>query len=253
MMMINPYRYRVLDFDVLVKSIPNLEYFYYPPLMTGIADGAELSTVADQSGNGKTLTPLTAARYPTYETNEINGLPVIRFANTDNLVGTKVNFDFLHQGNSTMFWLIKPTDNASLRYLFSSSENTATNVGRTIRYVTGLDFNDTLHAGTTAQNVFTFTTTTDAIPVNQWSLIVVRYERNKVGDDAELLINDDAPLSNQGTLAPSVLTSSVNPTFFSLASGGSSFIGDVATWFGYSRALTNAEINTITGGLPFGL
>ncbi len=231
----------------------NLEYWYDASQLTGLTDGQEIVSLEDFSGNNKTLTPLSAARRPTYETNEINGLPIIRIALSKNLVGIKSDFNFLHQGNSTMFWLIKPTSNASTAFLFSSSENSTTNVGRTVRYITGLEFNDGVQAGTVSQTVFNFTTATDAIPVNEWSLVVVRYERGKSGDDAELFIDNDLILTNQGTLVPSALTSSVNPTFFTAASGANGFVGDVATWFGYSRALTNDEINKIVGGLDFGV
>jgi hypothetical protein len=232
-------------------SIPNLEYYYDASLLTGLTDGQEIISLPDFSGKNKTLNPLSAARRPTYETSEINGLPVIRFANTDNLVGVKTDFDFMHQGSNTIFFLIRPSDNASTRYLFSSSENSQTNIGRTIRYLTNGVYNDAVHNTTSGQTVFTFTTPNGEVANNAWSLIVVRYERNKTLDDAELFTNNFVAQTNQGTLSPSASTSSVNPTFFSLASGGSSFQGDAALWFGYSRALSNDEINRIVGGLGF--
>lgn len=237
----------------LPTDFNNLEYWYDATQIEGLSDGAEIVSLTDVSGNNKTLTPLSTLRRPTFHLNVLNGYPVIRFATSDNLVGVKADFDFMHQGDSTIFWVIKPTDNASIRYLFSASENSSANIGRTIRYATSNEFNDFCYAGTGAQDVFSISTTNDAVPVNEWAIIVTRYEHGKVGDDAELFINNNAILTDQGTLNPSLLTSTVNPTFFSLASGSANFIGDVATFFGYSRALTNDEINKIVGGLNFGL
>jgi hypothetical protein len=50
--------------------------------ITGLADGDPLSTWADDSGNGRDATQ-SGGKRPTYQTNEINGLPVVRFDGVD--------------------------------------------------------------------------------------------------------------------------------------------------------------------------
>jgi hypothetical protein len=50
------------------------------------SDGAELTTWDDKSGGSHDFTGSGATR-PTYETNEVNGLPVVRFATNDVLEG----------------------------------------------------------------------------------------------------------------------------------------------------------------------
>jgi hypothetical protein len=49
---------------------------------TGLANNAPVDTITDFSGNGLDATALTTAR-PTYETNQINGLPVFNFDGVD--------------------------------------------------------------------------------------------------------------------------------------------------------------------------
>jgi len=51
--------------------------------ISGLSDGAEVTTWSDESGQGNDATEAT--NKPTYETNEQNGLPVVRFAGSDRL------------------------------------------------------------------------------------------------------------------------------------------------------------------------
>jgi len=50
----------------------------------GLADGDPVSSWLDSSGNNKDATQGTGTNQPSYQTNEINGLPVVRFDGTDN-------------------------------------------------------------------------------------------------------------------------------------------------------------------------
>lgn len=49
------------------------------------ADATAVSTWSDDSGNGNDATQGTAAAQPTFHTNVINGLPIVRFDGTDDL------------------------------------------------------------------------------------------------------------------------------------------------------------------------
>lgn len=53
--------------------------------ITGLSDGDPVSTWLDESGNGTDATSSSALR-PTYQTSEINGLPVVRFDGTDDRI-----------------------------------------------------------------------------------------------------------------------------------------------------------------------
>lgn len=51
----------------------------------GLTDNVEVSTWADSSGEGKDVTGSSSQR-PTFQTNEINGLPVVRFDGSDDIL-----------------------------------------------------------------------------------------------------------------------------------------------------------------------
>ena len=55
--------------------------------ISGLEDGDPVGTWSDRSGQGNDLTQATAAKRPTYQTNEQNGLPVVRFDGTDDILG----------------------------------------------------------------------------------------------------------------------------------------------------------------------
>lgn len=61
------------------RHMSGLAAWYDASQITGLSDGASVSTWTDQSGNGLDLT-MTGS--PTYETNEVGGLPVVRFNGT---------------------------------------------------------------------------------------------------------------------------------------------------------------------------
>lgn len=69
----------------------------------------------DQSGNGRNLSQGTAGSRPTYRTNQLNGLPVIRFGGAtddDRLTGAAMSNFFASQGK-TIFVVYKRTANAA--------------------------------------------------------------------------------------------------------------------------------------------
>lgn len=51
--------------------------------IVGLSDGDPVATWADESGNSNDATQGTSGRRPTYQTGEINGLPVVRFDGAD--------------------------------------------------------------------------------------------------------------------------------------------------------------------------
>jgi hypothetical protein len=55
--------------------------------ITGLADGAAVATWGDVSGNGNSATQGTGANQPTFQTNELNGKPVVRFDGTNDALG----------------------------------------------------------------------------------------------------------------------------------------------------------------------
>lgn len=60
-----------------------LMFWFKADAITGLSDGDPVSTWADSSTNGRDATQ-TGGNRPTYETNELNGLPGVRFTQASN-------------------------------------------------------------------------------------------------------------------------------------------------------------------------
>lgn len=59
--------------------------------ITGLSDADPVSSWNDASGNAIHATQSTGGLKPTYQTNELNGLPVVRFDGSDRLVGSSAS------------------------------------------------------------------------------------------------------------------------------------------------------------------
>jgi hypothetical protein len=76
----------------------NLAGWYKADAITGLSDGDAVASWVDSSGQGNTLTQSTSGAKPSYETNELNSLPVVRFDKDaspgDNLLNADLGGDF---------------------------------------------------------------------------------------------------------------------------------------------------------------
>lgn len=74
--------------------------------ITGVSDGVTFEAWPDSSGNGKTTeSPASTALWPSYETNEINGLPVARWSG-DKVLRASISL----AGTCTALMAIRPSD-----------------------------------------------------------------------------------------------------------------------------------------------
>lgn len=67
-------------------SIAGLKLWLDASQITGLNDGDAVATWSDLSGNGNSVAQGTASKRPTYQTAEINGLPVVRTDGVDDLL-----------------------------------------------------------------------------------------------------------------------------------------------------------------------
>lgn len=230
------------------KLITGLAGWIDASQITGLADGAEITALTEHSGLGKVLTPSAGSRNPTYETNEINGLPVIRFsATSDNFQGVKADWNFLHQGNNTHIQLFKRTSSAA-GFIFDSDNGSSANIGRAILANANNSISDSQYAGVSGQNVFSSTSVASTYPLNQWNIIVSRYEAGKSGNDHTLDINNIEVINSQGSQSPSASTSTNLPTFFNRQDGTNPVNGDLAEWIFFSVAISTEAISDLVGG-----
>lgn len=68
------------------EDIPGLFCWTPSTSITGLSDGQAVSSWPDLSGYNHDLDQATGTKQPTYQTNELNGLPVVRFDGSDDFL-----------------------------------------------------------------------------------------------------------------------------------------------------------------------
>lgn len=74
------------------SQLPNLALWLDASKITGLADGDAVATWTDAGPLGKNATEATAEKRPTYKTNIVNGLPVVRFGGAHALATAAIDF-----------------------------------------------------------------------------------------------------------------------------------------------------------------
>lgn len=106
-------------------TIANLRQWCKADAITGIANGAQVGTWSDLSGNGFNFTQSGSLNQPTFETNQVNGLPVLR--------ASLVNPVWM---TSTL-----PTTSTSAFCMFAVMKNRTTGTDQEVPYFLGTDPN----------------------------------------------------------------------------------------------------------------
>lgn len=170
--------------------------------LTGLSDGATLNTWNEMSGLGNHATRTTGA--PTYETNELNARPVVRFP-----VGNGASFSFPRMTNiRTVFWVMKQQNPSELRFLLGDTTayhfHRGTASPSTIWHSVHTSSN--IRNGTTSLNGLAVNGTTTTLP-GGWNLLSVTttdvvtastvssdrtFNRSWEGDIAEVLVYNKA-------------------------------------------------------------
>jgi methionine-rich copper-binding protein CopC len=121
--------------------------------LTGLSDGATLNTWNEMSGLGNHATRTAGA--PTYETNELNARPVVRFP-----VGNGASFSFPRMTNiRTVFWVMKQQNPGELRFLLGDTS--------AYHFHRGIESPSTIwHSVHTSTNIRNGTTSLNGLAVN---------------------------------------------------------------------------------------
>lgn len=93
-------------------DIAGLQLWLDASQITGLGDGDPVATWPDESGNGNNATQPSSGARPTYQTNEINGLPIIRFDGVDD----ELSFILTTPQPFTMFFVAKEITPAASGY-----------------------------------------------------------------------------------------------------------------------------------------
>lgn len=212
--------------------------FDFDPELTAAGD------VISYTNNGITLTPTASGRRPATTENIIDGKKVFRFALNDNFRGVSADWNFIHQGESTIILLVNTTASSAQRTIFDSADSAAL-TGRYMRVNTTDFILDTLYNGS-GSTVFS-NTSKKVIAEGQWELLVIRTSTAAIAsleiDNIEESINPSAT----GTFSGS--TSTTLPHWFIRSGGTSSFVGDLARGFVYNKNISEAQLDAVVAYL----
>ena len=102
--------------------------------ITGLADGAAVNTWADVSGLNRHASQATAASRPTYQTNEANTRPVVRFDGVNDILVNTPHVAISSAQPNTLFIVWKVDSVNGLDHVFDGGKNEISGLGRNTIY-----------------------------------------------------------------------------------------------------------------------
>lgn len=93
--------------------------------ITGLSDGAALTTWPDSSGNGRDVTQATGSKKPLYKTAILNGKPVVRFDGSDDIL-VRAGASIL-SGQSGSLFVVGKFNATSFDNFFAAGDESSTN------------------------------------------------------------------------------------------------------------------------------
>ena len=98
---------------------------WYKADSLSLSDGDGVSSWDDSSGNGNDVSQAISGRQPTFETNELNSLPVVRYDGTNDILsdGDIADLD-VGTGDIWMASVFKSTDDGGAQFFFEKGNTT---------------------------------------------------------------------------------------------------------------------------------
>lgn len=184
---------------------------------TGLNDGDNVNTLTDQSGNSLDFDATGHA--PTYETNEVNGLPVYRFDGTAYARAALAgDWKFMHDGTDFFVLVVclTPVLNPDTRYmLINNNAASSASIGYALFYEdrSFIPKNNSLTTqiakGSSGNFVVGVSSADDTFPTQMPNIVTTDYVFNRTGDDMIVSVNDSLPDSGESLNLPH---SSSNPS-----------------------------------------
>jgi len=207
-------------------NLSDLELWYKADAITTLADGDPVAAWADSSGNGHDLSQSTAGYKPTYQTGELNGLPVVRFDGSDDALARTASLTVSPAGEYTFAAVVIPTSAINTQRSILDVDDTTYRVGffHTINssgkagYVEAANWNDLGMAKLGAQLLMYVLDT-----------------------DGAQLYRDGVLVSGAGSYPSTGFTSALIGLGCNSTGSGQYFPGDIAEVCLYSRALSDTE------------
>lgn len=223
-------------------AVPAPKVWLKADAITGLANGAQVATWTDSSGNGFDATQATASERPIYVTNAISGKPVVRFdsASINHLVINRpVQDDF------TIVCVFRSSQGLSSSYSWYNGAGLVDGEvgGATTDFGLSLNADGKLLAGTGAPDVFL----NSASGYNDSSSHVATFTRTKSTGTIALYVDGTACGTVTGSTAS--LTAPSRLTIGSIQTDTNYFSGDIAEIIIYSSALSDADRSSVESSL----
>lgn len=228
-MLINPHRFGAAA-PFTPTDVSDLQFWFDADAITGLSDTDPVAQWDDESGNARHATQATGTAQPTYRTNVLNSLPVVRFDGGDFLrYVTTISFA---QPN-TVFAVAKRTGTGTRQYVFDGGEGGA---GTGERHLLALynTNNAQMWAGAWLDGGASDTA---------WHLFRLHYNG---GSSTFHRDGSSAASGNAGTHA---FENGINIGAGRTSGNPDKLDGDVAEILVYSRTLTAQEISDVEGYL----
>ena len=221
----------------------NLAGWYKADAITGLSDGDAVASWVDSSGNSNTLTQSTSGAKPSYETNEVNSLPIVRFDKDaspgDNLFNADLGGDF--EPGTGDFYVAMVAKFPSSGTQFVMSKAASGTQGLNV-FISGsnLLFRPQTSGGTT-NNI-----RQDSVVDSSFHTIVCRRVSSTLGSeyDGSAFTTDDGTKVNDGDL-----NNDANFNMGSSSTGGLDADMDLAEVLIAVGTLTDDNLQRITGYL----
>lgn len=208
--------------------------------------GGAVSSWADQSGKGRTLTQAVGSAQPTHvpSNSAFNNQASVSFDGGDTLAhSTASDWAFMSNGGGMTLVLVAKGDAADTIYSFSGTNTTISNVGSSVRtngvgtMLWDMGNGSVNILGNTVQS-----NVDDAL-----FKIILRYEEGRAGNEYATRYNGGTDSTGNSSAAPSASDPVLPLTFGNF--GALTFTGDIAECILYSKYITNVEADSIDGYL----
>lgn len=218
-----------------------LQAHYDASTITGVSNGALLSSWADQSGNGRNATSSSAAR-PTYIADGINGLPVVRFGGTQSMSADFAANTFTVDG-TTLFAVFRVPTTTTTQGTFLSlraTEGVNSGANQSFMFISRYSTGDLLSTfdGTSGDNG---THTITGSYNDNWPHLFAARANSGSGSSNNVLQRADGVV--QKLQSDAAQQNAVN--FISIGSlndlASTRLIGDIAELLVYNRTLSTTE------------
>lgn len=212
----------------LPTDIAGIDLWLKADAITGLSNGAAVASWVDSSGAGNTATNSTTVEQPSYQTNQINGKPAVRFDGTADYLRTNVNMSGADQ---TVFVVYKKTSTAWAAFMGSTAYGG-------FKFVSGSTLSTDKNFAAALQTAQT------GMPINTWAIAWGQYSDSR--NSSRVGFNGWAV---EKALTSETLTAGktgiIGATQNTVSTGVEFYPGDIAEVIHYSSYLTGADTRAV--------